>query len=243
MWFLLLLFQQILGFIFRTGDGRHIRLRFYRGALRILGIRIQTFRTFSPRRPLLITSNHVSYLDVFVLGSLIPTVFVAKEEVKKWPLIGLIAAIQKTIFIKRQRTHARESLIPVIDALNRGFNVVVFPEGTSTDGRAVIQFKTTFFEAISAANAYVQPVSLVYRGRNGKRLSEKDRDFYTWGTDAPFFYHFSKLILRPGVLIEVWIRGLLPPTLHRKELAYLAQKRISSPLRHRADVKSTEQIQ
>ena len=68
-WFLVSLVQQSLGFILRTGDGRHLRLRFYRGALRILGIRIRVFSDFSPRRPLFVVANHVSYLDVFVLGS------------------------------------------------------------------------------------------------------------------------------------------------------------------------------
>lgn len=235
VWFLLLLFQQLLGFIFRTGDGRHIRLRFYRGALRILGIKIKVYKEFSLRRPLLIAANHVSYLDIFVLGSLIPAVFVAKREVKQWPIIGIVAAIQKTIFISRKKTRVRDSLIPVVEALNRGSNVVVFPEGTSTDGKTIVPFKTAFFEASLSTNAYVQPVSLVYRERHGNRLSAKDRDFYTWGTDAPFLSHFGKLIVRPGLLVEVWIRPILPPTLERKTLAKLAQKRISAPLRHRAE--------
>lgn len=233
LWFLLSLVQQTVGFLLRTGDGRHLRLRFYRGALHILGIRMRLFHDFSPRRPLFVVANHVSYLDIFVLGSLIPAVFVSKQEVRDWPLIGWIAWLQRTIFIQRKRVRADDELTPLIDALNQGFNVIMFPEGTSTDGISMLPFKSALFEAPKRGNAYIQPVSLVYRDRHGDRLSVRDRQFYTWGTDAPFFKHFLKLILRPGVLVEVWIRKPLNPLLDRKTLAKSAEIRVHGPLRHR----------
>jgi 1-acyl-sn-glycerol-3-phosphate acyltransferase len=184
VWLVLSLVSQIAGFILRTGDGRHLRLRFYRGALRILGIRIQEFGDFSSRRPLFLVANHVSYLDIFILGSLIPAVFVSKYEVRHWPLVGWVAAIQKTIFITRNPRQAALEVKPLTEALNDAHNVIVFPEGTSTDGQQVERFKTTLFEAPIQANAFVQPVGLVYRDRSGGELSNKDRAFYTWGTDA-----------------------------------------------------------
>ncbi len=232
-WLVLSLVSQIAGFILRTGDGRHLRLRFYRGALRILGIRIQEFGDFSSRRPLFLVANHVSYLDIFILGSLIPAVFVSKREVRHWPLVGWIAAIQKTIFITRNPRQAALEVQPLIEALNDAHNVIVFPEGTSTDGQQVQRFKTTLFEAPIQANAFVQPVGLVYRDRTGGELSNKDRAFYTWGTDAPFFSHFLKLIVRPGVLVEVWIRPVIAPDLPRKQLANKAEQRVRSPIRRR----------
>jgi len=235
LWFAIALVQQVLGFLLRTGDGRHLRLRFYRGALRILGIRIRVFNDFSPRRPLFVVANHVSYLDVFVLGSLIPAVFVSKQEVRDWPVVGWIAWLQRTIFIARRRSRAGDELSPLSSALNQGFNVIMFPEGTSTDGTSLLPFKSALFEAPRQANAYTQPVSLIYRERHGGVLSDKDRAFYTWGTDAPFFNHFLKLILRPGVLIEVWIRKPLSPRSDRKTLAKQAETRIRLPIRHRVD--------
>ncbi len=233
VWLCLSLFQQLLGLALRTGDGRHLRLRFYRGALRILGIRIRVYRDFSPRRPLFVVANHVSYLDIFVLGSLIPAVFVSKHEVRRWPLVGFIAAMQRTIFIERRKTRADAELRPVEAALNQGYNVVVFPEGTSTDGRQLLPFKSALFEAPRQANAYTQPVSLVYRERHGGSLSHKDREFYTWGTDAPFFSHFARLIMRPGVLVEVWIRPTIGPNEPRKSIAQRAERRVSGPIRRR----------
>ena len=115
--------------------------------------------------------------------------------------------------------------------INSRSNVIVFPEGTSTDGLTILPFKSTLFEAPKRANAYIQPVSLVYRERHGDKLSDKDRQFYMWGTDAPFFHHFSKLIMRPGVLVEVWIRKPLSPQLSRKNLAKMSEQRIYCALR------------
>lgn len=226
--------QQLLGFALRTGDGRHLRRRFYRGALRILGIRIQVRGTLSVRRPLFVVANHASYLDVFVLGSVLPSVFVSKQEVRQWPVIGSVASLQRTIFIARNRRAPLEEVQPVIHALNQGHNVTVFPEGTSTDGKDVLPFKSTLFSAAIEANAFIQPVGLVYRERHGGVLSTKDREFFTWGTDAPFFDHFLQLILRPGVLVEVWIRPHLAPDRDRKELARIAERRVRAPIRHRA---------
>jgi 1-acyl-sn-glycerol-3-phosphate acyltransferase len=237
LWLTISLISQIAGFLLRTGDGRHLRLRFYRGALRILGIRIQEFGTFSSRRPLFLVANHVSYLDIFILGSLIPAVFVSKYEVRHWPLVGWIAAIQKTIFISRKPSRAASEVTPITEALNDAYNVIVFPEGTSTDGQQVSRFKTTLFEAPIQANAFIQPVGLVYRDRRGGELSEKDRAFYTWGTDAPFFTHFLKLIVRPGVLVEVWIRPVIAPDQSRKQLANQAEQRVRSPIRRRTALK------
>lgn len=234
-WFFLAFIQQTLGFILRTGDGRHLRLRFYRRSLRILGIRIRLFHDVSPRRPLFVVSNHVSYLDVFVLGSLIPAVFVSKDDVREWPVIGWIAWLQKTIFIARRKHGAISELKPLANALESGFNVIMFPEGTSTDGLSTLPFKSSLFEAPIKASAYIQPVSLIYRDRRGGKLSNEDRQFYTWGTDAPFFKHFLNLILRPGVLIEVWIRKPIAPLEDRKKLAKIARSRIHAPIRHRSD--------
>jgi len=234
-WFFVSLIQQTLGFILRTGDGRHLRLRFYRGALRILGIRIRVYHQLSPRRPLFVVANHVSYLDVFILGALIPAVFVSKQEVRDWPVVGWMAWLQRTIFIARSRSRAYDELGLLGDALENGFNIIMFPEGTSTDGTIVLPFKSALFEAPRRANAYTQPVSLIYRERHGGVLSDKDRQFYTWGTDAPFFNHFLKLILRPGVLVEVWIRRPISPQLNRKQLAKLAETRVSAPLRRRVN--------
>ena len=232
-WTFLLFVQQLLGLLLRTGDGRHIRCRFYRGALRILGVRMMVRGQFSPRRPLLIASNHVSYLDIFVLGSRIPGVFISKDDVQQWPVIGWIARLQNTIFVSRKPGQARHELNPIVAHLTLGHNVFLFPEGTSTDGRQLLPFKSSLFEAAIQGGAYVQPVALVYRHRHGGPLSLKERALYTWGTDAPFLTHFVKMLLRPGVACEIWVRPEIPPTSPRKTLTQLTQTRIAAPLRHR----------
>jgi len=175
----------------------------------------------------------VSYLDIFVLGSRIPGVFVSKDDVQQWPLIGWIARLQNTIFVSRKPRQSRDELNPLVAHLRRGQNVFLFPEGTSTDGRHLLPFKSSLFEAAIQGGAYTQPVALVYRHRHGGPLSSKERALYTWGTDAPFLTHFAKMLLRPGVACEIWVRPEIPPTSHRKILAMTAQQRVAAPLRHR----------
>jgi 1-acyl-sn-glycerol-3-phosphate acyltransferase len=102
-----------------------------------------------PLRGLLI-SNHVSYLDILVLSSLTPAVFVAKREVKSWPVMGLLAQMGGMVFIDRQRRmHVGEVNDKIQNALNDGVLVVVFPEGTSSDGKTILPFKSSLLEPAS----------------------------------------------------------------------------------------------
>ena len=109
---------------------------------RIFQLEIQSAGAI-PARGLLVC-NHVSYVDILVLVSLAPAVFVAKREVKSWPVMGLLAQLSGTVFIDRQRrTHVGEVNDEIQSALDDGALVVVFPEGTSSDGRTVLPFKSS----------------------------------------------------------------------------------------------------
>ena len=134
---------------------------------------------------------------------------------------------------------ANDTLDPVIrSCIKKGFNVMMFPEGTSTDSLSVLPFKSSLFERPRQASAYIQPASLIYRDRQAGQLTDKDRQFHTRGTDAPFFNHFLNLILRPGVWVEVWIRESISPQKNRKQLTQIAQSRIHALIRHRVDRQS-----
>lgn len=107
--------------------------------------------------------NHVSYLDVFVTGSVRPSSFLAKSEVKGWPLMGWLATLGGTIFIKRE---LKKSAIRVMQEMERkidhGVMVIIFPEGTTSDGRSMRRFKSTFFSVPARKNIPVTPVSIRY---------------------------------------------------------------------------------
>jgi len=133
-----------------------------RGACAILGISVGStgYREINAG---FTVCNHVSYIDILVMASVSPSIFVSKLEVKSWPVIGSIAWLAGTIFIdRRSRRASKESLIKVESVIRQGVNVVAFPEGTTTDGNETGDFKRMLFEAPAKANAPVIPVSIKY---------------------------------------------------------------------------------
>jgi 1-acyl-sn-glycerol-3-phosphate acyltransferase len=129
-------------------------------------------------------ANHVSWLDIFVLNAGKPLYFVAKSEVAGWPGIGWLARGTGTVFIDRDRRQAAAQTRLFEDRLRAGHRLLFFPEGTSTDGRRVLPFKTTLFQAFLSERlrdvACIQPVSLVYHPPEGE-----DQRFYGWWGDMP----------------------------------------------------------
>ncbi len=132
-----------------------------------------------------IVSNHISWLDIFALHSRARIYFVAKAEVRKWPLIGLLATATGTEYIERRQSHAKRHHDALLARLDRGDRLCFFPEGTSTDGRRVLPFKSTLFSVFHSEelleHAWVQPVTLTYFAPPGQ-----DRIFYGWGGDMSF---------------------------------------------------------
>ena len=123
-----------------------------------------------------VVANHVSWLDIFALNACQQVYFVAKEEVAGWPLVGWLARATGTVFIRRDRRDAAHQKALLEDRLRAGHRLLFFPEGTSTDGLRVLDFKPTLFAAFFAEGLgtalRIQPVSVVYRPRASKGASE-----------------------------------------------------------------------
>ena len=119
---------------------------------RIFGIKIKTFGKVSINSPILLISNHASYLDIIILGSLFKTSFIAKKEISKWPLFGILAKLQNTIFIDRRVSSLKNQENQIIKHLNEKKNLVIFPEGTSSDGNRVLPFKSSLFNIFKTHN-------------------------------------------------------------------------------------------
>lgn len=133
-----------------------------------------------------LVANHVSWIDIFVLHSLTRVTFVAKSEVQKWPFVGFLAAVVGTVFIERRTSQAGKHQAALKKRLDRGDPLCFFPEGTSTDGRRVFDFKSTLFAVFHAPEivdtAWIQPATLTYFAPKGQ-----EDTFYGWGGDMPFF--------------------------------------------------------
>ena len=135
-----------------------------------------------------VVSNHVSWLDIFTHNARKRLYFVSKSEVAGWPGIGWLARATGTVFINRDRREAMAQQSVFEERLLAGHKLLFFPEGTSTDGRRVLPFKSTLFQAFFAPELvheiFVQPVTLIYRAPEGQ-----DPRFYGWWGDMDFAPH------------------------------------------------------
>ncbi|MEL6913024.1 MAG: lysophospholipid acyltransferase family protein [Pseudomonadota bacterium] len=140
-----------------------------------------------------VVANHVSWLDIFALNAPQPVYFVSKSEVAEWPGIGWLARATGTIFIRRDRRDAAAQKSLLGSRLAEGHKLVFFPEGTSTDGRRVLDFQSTlfaaFFEDGLVERLSLQPVSLVYEAPEGQ-----DPRFYGWWGDMSFEGHLLRVL-------------------------------------------------
>ena len=128
-------------------------------------------------RPLMIVSNHVSWLDIFAINSVVPARFVAKAEVRAWPLVGWLCARAGTLFIERSRRQDTARINQAVtSALTRGHVFAVFPEGTTTDGSTVLKFHASLLEPAREAEAIVQPVAIRYERSDGTLCTEAAYD-------------------------------------------------------------------
>ena len=180
-----------------TRDRAHWLHHWCAKALHRLGIELQLQGAF-PSRGLLV-ANHLGYLDILVLSAMHPCVFVSKQEVRSWPLFGLMAKLSGTVFVDRARTSAAHTAnTEMSQALSQGAVVVLFPEGTSSDGSKVLPFRPALFDAATKAGANVVSAHISYDVADGSAAS----DICYWGTMS-FFPHLLRLLSRHQIRAQV----------------------------------------
>ena len=179
---------------------------FHRICTWLLGIRLTVHRGAAPVRPLLLAANHCSWLDIVVLSAVMPVSFVAKSEVASWPGIGLLAKLQRTIFVDRLRRSATGEMARKIgERLASGEAVVLFAEGTSSDHNRVLPFRSALLGAAQEALAgtdtalvYVQPVSIAYPRRHGLPLLRRDKPQIAWYGGMTMANHLWNMLKQDG---------------------------------------------
>jgi 1-acyl-sn-glycerol-3-phosphate acyltransferase len=179
----------------------------HRAAAAIIGIRIHHHGRLETARPLMLVSNHVSWKDILVLGASADVTFVAKAGVRNWPVFGLLARLQRTIFVEReQRSKSGEQAGEMALRMGAGEIVVLFPEGTTSDGNRLLEVKSSLFGAATSAVAasptglvHVQPVALAYTRIHGLPLGHYHRPMAAWPGDVAMLPHLVS-ILRDGAL-------------------------------------------
>ncbi len=209
---------------------------FHRGLCRALGIEIGSTGQ-EAKGPVLFIVNHLSWSDIPVLGSQILASFVAKAEVEKMGFVGPMADLQRTIYVERERkSRAVEQRNEIAERLLAGHSVILFPEGTSTEGNAVLPFKSSLFSVVDGpelSHVRIQPITLSYTHLNGLPLLRAQRHQVSWIGDMDFGPHaWSFMGLgRVRALIQYHTAVERGDFANRKELARHCEDVIAKGLR------------
>jgi 1-acyl-sn-glycerol-3-phosphate acyltransferase len=163
----------------------------------------------------LLVSNHLSYLDILVIASCAPAVFVAKSEVRHWPVFGWFGWLAGTLFVRRaQRSDVARMSLEMRKILDGGHLLVLFPEGTSSNGREILPFKSSLLEPVVSRKHPVFAACIGYKLADGS----VENDICYWG-DMTFFPHLLKLMTRRGIRARLRFVKIERPAADRKELA------------------------
>jgi 1-acyl-sn-glycerol-3-phosphate acyltransferase len=176
---------------------------------------------------MLIVANHISWLDIFVLNTVQPARFIAKAELRRWPLVGLMIAGCGTLFIERERRRdAHRVNDRARDVLAAGDTIAIFPEGTTTDGTELLPFHGSLLQPVIDAHGHLQPIAIRYLHRDG---SYNDAPAYVG--DTSFMSSFWRVLGERAMVVEMTLTpALAAQDRHRRELSREAEKAIRAAL-------------
>ncbi|HAK98618.1 MAG: hypothetical protein CBE09_01200 [Rhizobiales bacterium TMED249] len=222
---------QIFVISLRLPGSDKLPLLFHKAILKIIGVRVRVSGPL-PAPGTLIVSNHVSWLDICIIGSVLPVNFVAKADISGWPILGFLAKLQKTLFIKRdRRSDTANQRNAMQDRLLDGSRLLLFPEGTTGDGTIVFPFKSSLFAAAEVPEndnpIPIQPLSLAFAELSGIPMSRRIRIKYAWIGDIgllsnmlyilrSYSFTINLIFHEPTNLVEAGGRKKLAVSAHRQ---------------------------
>lgn len=208
---------------------------FYRLACRVMGIVVDVQGSINVGQTVWL-SNHLSYLDIMAIGSVAKCCFVAKDDVRGWSILGHLAQLWGTVFISRVARRAADAGESLSSALAASKSLVVFPEGTSTDGTAVLPFKSSLFETLvadsSASRITLQPLTVSVTSIDGHPVDVSNREVYAYHGDASLGSHLLRFLGTSGARVRLVFHAPLTtqPGGSRKNLANAARAAVVSGL-------------
>ena len=191
---------------------RKLPVFYHRVLCRIVGFRITVAGERFAQHPLMIVSNHTSWADITIITSLAPVVFIAKSEVGRWPIFGLLAKLQRSVFVDRQRRQKTGDVnAEIAQRLAEGDPVVLFGEGTSNDGNRVLAFRSALIgaardalaEAEHAGRVWIQPLSIAYTHIIGMPFGRQGRPSIAWYGDMDLLPHLKNILSTGAVDVTV----------------------------------------
>ena len=203
-------------------------LFFWSRFARFLGLEVRVVGELASKpggRPVIFVSNHSSWVDIPVVGGVLPAPFIAKGEVAGWPVVRTIARLGRTVFVSRQRNSTGRERDAMRAVLEGGDNLILFPEGTSSDGSRVLPFRSSFFALAEGKGMtrkpLIQPVSVVYDRLNGLPAGRSSRPVFAWYGDMDIASHFWRMTQHLDMRVTVLLHAPLDPATFpdRKSLA------------------------
>jgi len=198
-WTLLLIPLQVLLVRFNHPFQRLLPLFYHRSVAWLMRVRVRVDGQPNPTAPTLFVVNHISWLDIVVLSTILPVSFVAKKEVESWPFFGLLSRLQRTVFVERNaRQKTAEHRDEMHERLQEADNLILFPEGTSSDGLRILPFKSAFFalaeQPVRGKPLVVQPVSLGYARLNHMPVGRRWMQLFAWVGDEDLLPHLWRFL-------------------------------------------------
>jgi len=179
--------------------------------------------------PTLYVSNHLSYLDIPVLGSKLNGRFIAKNEISNWPIMGYLSKIGNTIFINRNLSFLKRNKSIIYDFISKGNSIILFPEGTTSDGIRVLRFKSSLLTSLEQKNILIQPIVINYESINGMPLNRWLKPIIAWYGDMDLKPHLINVLKLFSIKAKI---TFLPP-LNGKN--FTNRKDMTSTLHHAID--------
>ena len=213
------------------GRGKVVLARFYHAVLcRIAGIRVRQLGEPAlpgPSRPILFVANHQSWADILVLGGRLEACFVSKAEISSWPLVRTVARLGRTVYVSRRRGETARERDELISRLKAGDSLILFPEGTTSDGVRVLPFHSAFLSVAVEAEGLspiVQPVSLVFDRLDGLPVTRPHRPHFAWYGSMGIARHVWTFLGRRSARATILLHRPLDPDAFpsRKALAEAA---------------------
>ncbi len=236
IWTIIIAGIQSLFLIFYRGKASYVLPKiWHRGMCAIIGLKVEVRGKPVHDKQLIYVSNHLSYLDIPVVGSVLKASFIGKDDIASWPIVGHLAKAQQTAFISRTATNAKKVANALDVMIAEGKSLILFPEGTSSTGESVLPFKSSLF-SISQPKGLppiaIQPFIIDLIDVEGKTITPQSRDYYAWYADMEFAPHIWIFMQTKGAKVRLTFLDVITPTpaQDRKELCKIVEHQISSGL-------------
>lgn len=185
--------------------------RYCRGGCALLHTKINVIDPPPPERNFLLVGNHLGFLDILVLASIKPSLFVTSVEMKETPFLGTLCEMGGCLFVERRsRSNILNEMGEMREALQQGFSVVLYPEGTSGNGLQVLPFKKTLLTSAARTEVPIKVMVLNYRRINGEKISNKWRDYVCWYGDMTFVSAIWRLFCLRSIEVDLSFHDEIP---------------------------------